>query len=124
MANGFIVKDVILNGASVSCLASSTTPITEVLRVSGADSFNQLVRVTVSAITVTNAIAVVLQDSPDGSVWSTVKTTALSATAKYELELNVQNGSDTAMWPLMRVVVTTGVGDTATISSCLITRRL
>jgi hypothetical protein len=124
MSNGFTVKEAILYGASVSCLASSTTPVTTILKVSGADSLNQLVRVTVSAITVTNAIAVVLQDSPDGSTWSTVKTTALSATTNYELELNVHNGSDTAMWPMMRVVVTTGVGDTATISSCLVTRRL
>lgn len=123
-ANGYNVKEAILYGTSVSCSESSTTPITEVFKMSGADSKNFLMRITVSAITVGTAISVVLQDSPDGINWSTVKSTSISATTRYEQEVNLFNGTDTAMWPLARIVVTTGSGDSATISSCLITRRL
>lgn len=122
--SGYVVKEAILNGASVACSASSTTALTPIMRVSHEDSMNMLVRGTVSAITVGTGITMVLQDSPDGAIWSTVKSVSISATTRYELELNLANGTDTAMWPLCRVVVVTQGGDSATISSVLMTRRL
>ncbi len=124
MSQGYVVKEMILGGSSVSCLAEATTPITNVFKISTADAQNLLMRITVSAISVGTGITVVLQDSPDGTNWSTVKSTSISATTTYEQEVNLLNGSDTAMWPLARVVIVTQASDTATISSCLVTRRL
>ncbi len=122
--NGYTVKEMILNGASVACTQNSTTAITNVFRITPEDSVNILVRVTVSAISVGTGITLVLQDSCDGSTWATVKSTALSATTNYELENNMFNGSDTAIWPLARIVVVTQGSDTVTLSSALVTRRL
>lgn len=121
---GYVVKEMLLNNTAVSCSASSTTPVTGIIRISHEDSMNLLLRATVSAITVGTGITLVLQDSPDGSTWSTVKSTSISATTNYEQEVNLSNGTDTAIWPLARVVVVTQGGDSATISSVLVTRRL
>jgi hypothetical protein len=62
-------------------------------------------------------------DTGAGSI-SVAATTAGSFTAVYELENNMLDGTDTAMWPLARVVVTGGVGDITTVSKVLVTRRL
>ncbi len=50
-------------------------------------------------------------------------TTPGAATLTYELENNVLDGTDTAMWPRSRVVVTTGVADTATMDNVFVSRR-
>lgn len=68
----------------------------------------------------------VTKDEDDGTAGSisAANTTASAETANYELENNIYDGTDTAMWPLARVVVTTGTGDTATASAVYVSRRL
>jgi len=61
-------------------------------------------------------------DSGDGSI-SIANTTAGSFTAAYEIENNVYDGTDTAMWNTARVIVTTGASDTATVSKVYVSRR-
>jgi hypothetical protein len=84
MANGYVVKDLIKQGASVSASASSTTDLTGTFRMSGEDSKNILVRATWSAVGETTGISVVLQDSPDGSTWSTVQTATITSVANVD----------------------------------------
>ena len=68
---------------------------------------------------------VVVKDDDDAGAGSitAANTTPGAATLVYEIENNIYDGTDTAMWPLARVVCTTGVGDTATVSNVYISRR-
>ena len=61
-------------------------------------------------------------DGANGSIAVTA-TTPGSFTAIVEIENNVYNGSDTALWPLARIAVVGGAGDVATVSSIIVTRR-
>ena len=60
-------------------------------------------------------------DSGAGSI-TAANSTPGAATLVYEIENNVA-GTDTTMWPLARVIMTTGVGDTATVSAVYVSRR-
>ncbi len=70
--------------------------------------------------------APVVKDDDDAGAGSitAANTTPGAATLTYELENNVLDGTDTAIWPTARVVVTAGAGDTATVSKVLVSRRL
>jgi hypothetical protein len=70
--------------------------------------------------------APVVKDDDDAGAGTIVgaNTTPGAATLSYELENNVYDGTDTAIWPIARVVVTAGVGDSATVSGLTVTQRL
>lgn len=61
-------------------------------------------------------------DSGVGSI-SAANSTPGASTLVYEIENNIYDGTDTAIWPLGRVVCTTGVGDTATVTNVYVSRR-
>lgn len=69
---------------------------------------------------------VVPLDKTDGTAGTIVgaNTTPGASTLVYELENNVYDGTDTAIWPIARVVLTTGVGDSATVTAVNVSRRL
>lgn len=81
---GYAVRNEILNGTSVTSVASATTAITPIIRVTDRDSKNILVSVTLSAVSETTGLTVVLQDSPDGSTFSTVKSGNITSVANVE----------------------------------------
>lgn len=69
---------------------------------------------------------VVVKDENDagaGSI-SAANTTPGASTLVYELENNVYDGTDTAIWPLARVVCVCGAGDTGTVTAVNVSRRL
>jgi len=69
---------------------------------------------------------VVPKDEDDGTAGTitAANSTPGASTLVYELENNVYDGTDTATWPLARVVCITGAGDTATVSNVYVSRRL
>lgn len=121
---GYRTNNSIRTGASISCAASSTTVIRDPFKVSEHDAMNILVAVAFTSVSVTNAITLKLQDSHDGgTTWADVQTQAVSADTTYEVENNMTAGTDTMMWPLARIVVVTGVGDTCDVDACYVTER-
>jgi hypothetical protein len=68
---------------------------------------------------------VVVKDENDAGAGtiSAANTTPGAATLVYEIENNIYDGTDTAIWPLARVICTTGAGDTATVSNVYVSRR-
>jgi hypothetical protein len=77
----------------------------------------------IGGIDTTNSVVKNTGDTGAGSI-SAAQTTAGSFTAVYELENNIYDGTDTALWPTARVAVVGGAGDIATVSSVIISRRL
>ena len=73
--------------------------------------------------TIDDVVSNLEDDSGAGSV-TAANTTPGAATLTYELENNIYNTTDTAIWPIARVVVTTGTGDTGTVSAVRVSRRL
>jgi len=71
---------------------------------------------------VDNVVTKNSDDSGDGTI-TAANSTPGAATLVYELENNMYAGSDTAIWPLARVVVTSGAGDTATATAVYVSRR-
>ncbi len=82
MPNGYGNRNLIKGAqSSVSCVASTTNVISDLIPMSSEDSRNVLVYVTFSLVEETNAISVVLQDSADnGTTWAAVKTSAVATT--------------------------------------------
>ncbi len=97
MANGYAIKDIRLKRAAVSVGAGATTVISDAIKLSGEDSLNTTISVTLSAAAEKTGLSIVFQDSPDGSVWSTVKSTTVTTvanvdTAVYDAQANTTNG--------------------------------
>jgi hypothetical protein len=68
---------------------------------------------------------VVVKDENDAGAGtiSAANTTPGASTLVYELENNIYDGTDTATWPLARVVCVCGAGDTGTVTAVQVTRR-
>lgn len=71
--------------------------------------------------TVSNVVSKQDDDAGNGAA-TAVNSIAGTAILVYELENNMY-GSDTAMWPFARVVVTSGAGDTATATAVYVSRK-
>ncbi len=70
--------------------------------------------------------APVVKDDDDAGAGTIVgaNTTPGAATLVYELENNIYDTSDTAMWPVARIVCVTDTGDSGTVTACRVSRRL
>jgi len=73
-------------------------------------------------VATTKSVSNLADDSVAGAV-TIAETTSGSYTASYELENNVFAGTDTAIWPLGRIVAVIDTNDTATCSAVYVTRR-
>lgn len=84
MSNGYTVKEMLKQNAAVSCTAGATTAVTDVFRMSGEDSRNSLVYATFSAVSETTGISVALQDSPDGTTFTSLQSANVASVANVE----------------------------------------
>ena len=121
MSRNWISKEVVLNGTNQAVAASQTDQVvSEVFRVG--DPRYIVVDVTAASVTVTNAITVKLQDSDGSDVWhvkGTQGSASITGNGTVTIKLMIENADDQAqlpLRPLIRVGVTTGVDDAATIT--------
>jgi hypothetical protein len=121
-------KDLLKNGAQVAIGASETnTPITGVFSVSAEDSKYMLIYLTASSTTVTNAITAKLQTSYDGGsnfidVGSAAQV-SITGDGDFEITHMFEESNDRLLWPLARVVITSGVSDAVDVDAVYVTRR-
>lgn len=128
-ANGYTVEDMLLPSGAVTLGASETdTAVTKVFKLSGEDSKFLLIRLDTSSVTVTNAVTANLQHSWDGgTTWEDLGSgsqVSIAGNASYQIEHDYAASNTSLAWPLARVVVTTGVGDAATVDAVYVSRRL
>lgn len=128
MANGFSVRDYLLQGSSVTLGASETdTVVSFNFPMSAEDSKFCLIRLDTSAVTVTNAVTANLQHSWDGgTTWEDVGSdsqVSITGNASYQIRHLHTNSNATETWPLARVVITTGASDACTVDAVYVSRR-
>lgn len=126
--SGYTTKNVLkeLTAQSVAANASAQLVSADQIHVFAEDSLHFRVDVAISAIVVATGISLILQHSYNGSDWDNAKTVALTTTGRKALTMLVEVAADQAILPLRplcRLVVTTGAGDSVTISGVYITRR-
>lgn len=129
MANGYVVEDVVKNGASVVLGASETdTVVSNTIRMSAEDSKFMLIRLAVDTTTVATGITANLQHSWDGgTTWEDLGSGAqvsITGDGTFQIEHDYAASNNSLAWPLARVVVSTGAGDAATVDNVYISRRL
>ena len=113
--------------ASVPCLASSTTVVSDVFQFED-DMRGTRVDLVVIPATLTNAMTARLQFSSDGVTWTDIDATnaAVSITTvvvatQFSFALNPSASTMATKFPLKqygRVVVVSGVSDTCTVTGC------
>jgi hypothetical protein len=110
------------NGAaSVTVAASQTASVlADPFDISGYDAEFLILDVTISAITVTNAISVILQDTLDGVYWENRLTITPTATGTAPMFHQFDSNGGT-LRPRCRLVATTG--DTLTVTEVRRTKR-
>lgn len=123
---GYTIKDRLIDKTTIAIGASETdTPVTRHFQITHEDSKHLLVRVEASSTTVSTGITAKIQHSFDGGTsWIDGKTVAISGDGDFGIEVNVSDGSDALMWPLGRIVVSSGSGDAADIDAVFMSNRL
>lgn len=125
MSGGYIAEQM---GLGSTAVAASTTnaPISKVFPIS-ATGGNTGIRIEVLVSTATSAAAITAKlqhavSQSDPIAWSDVASVAVPTTASstyYSIILNACDATDSPLFPLRpngRVVVTTGVGDSVTVT--------
>jgi hypothetical protein len=118
------VVSIIKSGAPVSVAASQTNSVvSEVVQLSTTTARALVVELNLSAITVAAAVTAKIQHSMDGTTFADVGTPgnlALTTTGLKYIDLLDTLAADAAVMPVrpyMRVVITTGAGDSVTVSN-------
>ena len=120
---GYSKDNVLLRGASVTLGASETdTVVSDVFNLEAGDSLHLSAAVTASGVTVTNAVTAKIQSSMDGVTWVDSETVAIAGNAQY-IASHAIEANQPALLIKGRIVVSTGVGDAATIDEVFVTRR-
>lgn len=124
MSNGYVNNKSMVPDTGIVCPESATTVLTQ-FRISDRDSLHFQAYVTVSDTTLTTAITLKLQDSPDnGTTWRDIDSASITADGSYQVENLLFATYTYVMWPQARLVIVTGATDTTTVDSVYITRRL
>jgi hypothetical protein len=128
-ANGYSARNYLKKGATITLGASETdTVVSEVFRVSAGDSLYLNVYLTADNTTVATGITANLQHSYDGgTTWLDVGSNSqvsITGDADFQIKHKFDETNDQVMWPMGRVVVSTGAGDAADITAVRVTRRL
>lgn len=123
--NGWAAKDSALLASNSIGASQSNVPVTKEFAIySGGATEGMVVEVVVTAVTDTTGITAKLQTGI-GSRWVDVKSVAIEATGS--VYIRVINPQDEAVMPLLnkgRVVVSTGTGDSVTISEVNVLQQL
>lgn len=126
MSNGWSSGDVTLSPSQVVGASVTNAPISRVYPITAGGAIHHVVCIDVTSVTLTTAITAKLQTAI-GSVWQDSKTVSITANGRYFIKLNVEVSGDQTYLPLLnsgRVVLTTGSGDTATITAVNILQEL
>lgn len=126
--NGWSAKDVTLNSADAQTVGASqtNTVISSEFPITAGGALNCVVKLKFSSVTVAAGITAKLQTAI-GSDWVDSKTAAVSATGAFYIKLQTNLAGDQTFLPLLnkgRLVLTTGAGDTATVTSVEILQEL
>lgn len=118
MPNGYAPQEI---GITSKVVGASLTnePISREFHVTANGSLNLVVKLKVAAVTVGAGITAKLQTAIDGD-WVDAKTVAVTATGDFYIKLQAAVAGDQAFLPLLsagRLVLTTGAGSTATVTS-------
>lgn len=127
MANGWSA-DSLLNSASAITVGASqsNSVLSKEYAVTARGALHHVVAIDVSAATVATGITAKLQ-SAIGSTWQDSKTVAITTTGRVYIKLNVEVTGDQTFLPLLnkaRIVVTTGAGDSVTVSAVQVLQEL
>lgn len=126
MSNGYSASDVTLAPGSVVGASATNTAITREYPITAGGSIHHAIVIDVTAVTVSTAITAKLQTAV-GNTWQDSKTVSISATGRFYIKLNAETSGDQTYLPLLgkgRVVLTTGSGDTATITAVNVLQEL
>ncbi len=125
--NGWSALDVTVAASGTVYGASITnTPITKEYNISAGGALNCVLKIKVSAATVAVGITAKLQTAI-GDDWVDSKTVAVTAAGSFYIKLQTTLAGDQAFLPLLgkgRVVLTTGAGDSATVTSVELLQEL
>lgn len=125
MIGGYLSKQILKQGGSQLVGASATnTVISDEFRVTSAGALNTRIDVVAGSVTVGTGITAKLQHAPyikaDGTAdWVDSKTVAIAGNGLVTIKLLATDANDHQYLPLRphgRVVLSTGAGDTATIT--------
>lgn len=114
----------IINGAkTVTMTANATTPLTSAMELTFEETLSLKVAATFTGVTVVGAITLKLQHSYDGGTsWLDAQSVAVTSSTTFSVSNNA-NGSDPALWPMVRVVlVSTNASDAAVCSAVWVSR--
>lgn len=127
MANGWSADSLLSSANPVTVGASQTnSPLSKEYAVTASGALHHVVAIDVSAATVTTGITAKLQ-SAIGSTWQDAKTVAITTTGRVYIKLNIEVSGDQTYLPLLnkaRVVVSTGSGDSVTVSAVWVLQEL
>lgn len=119
--NGWSSKNYALGsdvGGTPVGASATNTPVSKEFPITAGGALNMAIKIVASAATVAVGITAKLQTAVGGD-WVDSKTVAIVSTAPAYIKLNVEVTADQTFLPLLnkgRVVITTGAGDSVTIS--------
>lgn len=125
MANGWAANEVAITGKVVGA-SETNTPVTREYPITAGGALNHVLVIDATAVTVGTGITAKLQTAV-GSTWQDAKTVAITATGRFYIKLNIEVAGDQTYLPLLnkgRLVITSGSGDTVTISAVNILQAL
>lgn len=126
MPNGYSADNVVISPSPVVGASQTNSVVTRAYPITAGGSLHHVVVIDATGVTVTTAITAKLQTSV-GTIWADSKTVAITATGRFYIKLSAETSADQTYLPLLnngRVVVTTGTGDTATITAVNILQDL
>lgn len=127
MANGFGVLPILKQGATQAVAQNQTKQVVsgEATPCSAGDTEITQVFLTLSSTVVATSVTAYLEDTHDGgTTWNTVASASISNGAtSAEIVHNIHDGAADPMWPVCRVSITTGAGDSLNVTACRISRR-
>lgn len=127
MSNGWSAKDVTIAASGTVYGASLTNqPISLPFPITAGGSLNMVLKIKVASVTVGTAITAKLQTAIGGD-WVDSKTVSVSGNGSFYIKLQTTVTTDQTYLPLLnqgQVVLTTGAGDTAAVTSVEILQEL
>lgn len=123
--NGYTPRDVAIGPSTVIGASLTNQVISLEYPITAEGSLHHIVAIDASAVTVGTAITAKLQTAI-GSTYVDSKTVAISGNGRFYIKLLVEVAGDQTFLPLFskgRIVLTTGAGDTATITDINILQR-
>lgn len=123
--NGWSTKEVSIAGKIIGA-SETNTAVTREFPITAGGALHLVVAIDVTATTVAAGITAKLQTAIDG-IYQDAKTVAISGNGRFYIKLNAEVAGDQGFLPLLnggRIVVSSGAGDTTTISAVNILQEL